>query len=135
VVIEDPIPAGCEAVDPSLATTSIFEPEPSIVRDDNTWWGGWWWNWFSRTEFRDDKVVLFADYLASGTYQYSYTFRGVIPGTYHVMPTEAHEFYFPEVFGRSDGRLFQVLEEGMFEEPAAEAGAMESSADGLGCGG
>jgi len=28
-----------------------------------------------------------------------------------VIPTTANEFYFPEVFGRGDGRLFVIGEE------------------------
>jgi uncharacterized protein YfaS (alpha-2-macroglobulin family) len=57
---------------------------------------------------RDEKVVLFADYLPKGTYEYTYTFRATLPGEYQVMPTVASEMYFPEVFGRSDGRLLTI---------------------------
>jgi len=112
-VVEDPIPAGCEAIDTSLDTTSLFDATPSLFREtENSWrsfyW--WWWRWYSRTEMRDEKVVLFADYLSAGTYTYEYSLRAVQPGEYRVLPTSAYEFYFPEVFGRSDGRLFTVLE-------------------------
>jgi uncharacterized protein YfaS (alpha-2-macroglobulin family) len=34
--------------------------------------------------------------------------RASLPGEYSVMPTTAKEFYFPEVFGRSDGMLFVI---------------------------
>ena len=64
--------------------------------------------WYSRSELRDEKVVLFADYLPKGTYEYSYTMRATLPGDYHVIPTVASQFYFPEVFGRSDGRLLSI---------------------------
>jgi hypothetical protein len=57
---------------------------------------------------RDDKVVLFADYLPAGTYEYTYTFRATHPGEYQVIPTTAREFYFPEVFGRGSGRLLTI---------------------------
>jgi uncharacterized protein YfaS (alpha-2-macroglobulin family) len=106
VVVEDPLPAGGEAIDTGLATTSMLAMDPELRREDSRYW--WWWNWYSRSEMRDEKVVLFADYLAAGTYEYSYTFRATLPGDYHVIPTIASEFYFPEVFGRSDGRLLTI---------------------------
>ena len=111
VVVEDPFPAGCEAIDPSLATTSLAATEPGLFRDTEDDWGWfywWWWRWYSRSEFRDEKVVLFADYLPSGTYTFRYSLRAVVPGEYGVLPTLAQEFYFPEVFGRSDGRSLVV---------------------------
>ena len=115
VVVEDPLPAGGEAIDTGLATTSLLALEPGLHREaegegwyDFYWW---WWRWYSRSELRDEKVVLFADYLPAGTYEYSYTFRATLPGDYHVIPTVASEFYFPEVFGRSDGRLLTIGEE------------------------
>ncbi len=111
VVVEDPLPAGAEAIDTGLATTSLLALEPSLSRqpEDDRWYPFyWWWNWYSRSELRDEKVVLFADYLPKGTYEYSYTMRATLPGDYHVIPTVAHEFYFPEVFGRSGGRLLSI---------------------------
>jgi uncharacterized protein YfaS (alpha-2-macroglobulin family) len=112
VVVEDPLPAGAEAIDVSLATTSLLDQHPALRRqvEDSRWseWYSWWWHWYSRTEMRDDKVVLFADYLSAGTYEYTYTFRATLSGQYQVIPTVASEFYFPEVFGRSDGRLFTI---------------------------
>jgi len=108
VVVEDPLPAGGEAIDTGLATTSLLATPPSLRREGSRWW--WWWRWYSRSELRDEKVVLFADTLPAGTYEYSYTFRATLPGDYHVLPTVAKEFYFPEVFGRSDGRLLTIGE-------------------------
>jgi uncharacterized protein YfaS (alpha-2-macroglobulin family) len=110
VVVEDPLPAGAEAVDPTLATTSVVDQAPTLrrspERSEGLYW--WWWNWYSRSEMRDDKVVLFADYLPAGTYEYTYTFRATRPGEYQVIPTSAREFYFPEVFGRGAGRLLTI---------------------------
>jgi uncharacterized protein YfaS (alpha-2-macroglobulin family) len=108
VVVEDPLPAGGEAIDTGLATTSLLAMDPNLTRQDSRYW--WWWHWYSRSELRDEKVVLFADYLPKGTYEYSYTFRTTLPGDYHVIPTVAQEMYFPEVFGRSDGRLLSIGE-------------------------
>jgi hypothetical protein len=114
VVVEDPLPAGAEAIDTGLATTSMLAEGPNLqprYSDSGDmlypyYW--WWWHWYDRSELRDEKVILFADYLYRGTYEYSYTMRATLPGEYKVIPTVANEFYFPEVFGRSDGRLLTI---------------------------
>jgi uncharacterized protein YfaS (alpha-2-macroglobulin family) len=108
VVVEDPLPAGGEAIDRGLATTSLLDKGPELTRQGAHSYYWWWWHWYSRSELRDEKVVLFADRLSKGTYEYSYTFRATLPGDFQVIPTVAREFYFPEVFGRSDGRLLSI---------------------------
>ena len=112
VVVEDPLPAGAEGIDVSLDTSSVLDQSPGMARQAGSGkyydYPYWWWRWYSRTEMRDDKVVLFADHLPAGTYQYTYTFRAYVPGEYQVIPTVASEMYFPEVFGRADGRLFTI---------------------------
>jgi uncharacterized protein YfaS (alpha-2-macroglobulin family) len=112
VVVEDAFPAGAEGVDQSLKTTSVVGQAPEIRRTDrrNPWGGNYGWWWFSHTEMRDEKAVLFATYLPRGTYEYTYLIRASLPGEYRMMPTLAYEMYFPEVFGRSDGGLFTVTE-------------------------
>jgi hypothetical protein len=116
VVVEDPLPAGCEAVDLGLKTTSVVGERPSLrnvtAEQENYWFRrfGWGWWWFSHSEMRDEKVVLFATYLPRGTYEYTYVMRASVPGTYNVIPTTAYQMYFPEVFGRSDGGTFTVSE-------------------------
>jgi alpha-2-macroglobulin len=107
VVLEDPIPAGAEAVDTSLLTTSVVGQPPELQPADPLYYGWGWW-WFSNTDLRDEKVVLFASYLPKGTYEYTYTLHASLPGTYQVIPTQAREFYFPEVFGHGDGTVFTI---------------------------
>jgi uncharacterized protein YfaS (alpha-2-macroglobulin family) len=111
LVVEDPLPAGVEGVDSSLATTSAVAQSPDAglaqVEDGETKKGYGWW-YFSHSELRDEKAVLFATYLPKGTYEYIYTVRASIPGEYRVIPAHAEQMYFPEVFGRSDGGLFRV---------------------------
>jgi uncharacterized protein YfaS (alpha-2-macroglobulin family) len=107
VVLEDPIPAGTEAVDTSLLTTSAVGQPPQLNSADPLYYGWGWW-WFSNTDLRDEKVVLFATYLPKGTYEYTYTLHASRPGVYKVIPTHAYEFYFPEVFGRGDGMVFTI---------------------------
>jgi len=108
VVLEDPYPAGAEAIDTSLLTESVVSEGP-VLRPDDPLARGWGWWWFSRTEFRDEKAVLYADFLPGGTYQYTYQIRAGLVGTYRVIPTHAQEFYLPEVNGRGSGSLFTIL--------------------------
>ncbi|MFP4344954.1 MAG: Ig-like domain-containing protein [Anaerolineales bacterium] len=114
VVVEDPLPAGCEGVDLSLKTTSVVGQRPELrnltLEERDRWyrWYGWHWWWFSHTNMRDEKVTLFASYLPRGTYEYTYLIRAGVPGDYRVMPTQAYQMYFPEVFGRSEGVRFTV---------------------------
>ncbi len=107
VIIEDPIPAGTEGVNPELKTEQQIGTQPGLDTKDplSTGWG-WWW--FSNIEFRDEKVVLNATYLPAGTYEYQYSIRAGLAGTYNVIPATGYEFYFPEVYGRSAGSTFTV---------------------------
>jgi uncharacterized protein YfaS (alpha-2-macroglobulin family) len=108
LVVEDPFPAGTEAVDVQLKTTSAVGEAPELRLTDPWSWDGWGWWWFSHTELRDEKAVLFATHLPAGTYEYTYLIRAGLPGEYRVLPTTAYEMYFPEVFGRGDGMLFTI---------------------------
>lgn len=113
VVLEDPLPAGCEAIDTSLEITSVTMEPPrleQISKQKGPWWKWWWYGWWTptHTELRDEKVVLFATYLAKGTYQYTYLMRASLPGSFQVLPATAYEMYFPEVFGRSAGMRFDI---------------------------
>ncbi len=107
VVIEDPIPAGSDAVNPDLATSQQTGTQPEL-NPQNPLSQGWGWWWFSNIEYRDEKVVLFSSYLPAGTYEYVYTIRAGLPGTFNVIPTTGYEFYFPEVYGRGAGSTFTI---------------------------
>jgi hypothetical protein len=110
-VIEDPIPAGAEAIDPGLSTTSALAGGDIERQDDEFRYGYWGWWYFNHIEYRDEKVVFYSEFLPAGTYLYSYTLQTVIPGEYQVNPATARESYFPEVFGRSEGFLFAITEQ------------------------
>lgn len=110
-IIEDHFPAGAEAIDPGLLT-SASDAGPTITRTDDQGYrpGYWGWWYFDRIEYRDERVVFLSDFLPAGTYQYSYTLQTAIPGVYQVMPATAREEFFPEVFGRSSGLVFEITE-------------------------
>jgi uncharacterized protein YfaS (alpha-2-macroglobulin family) len=133
VVVEDPIPAGADAVNPNLQTSQQVGTQVSLSRD-RPLSRGWGWWYFSNVEMRDEKVVLYATYLRRGTYQFNYVIYPGLAGEYNVIPTTAQEFYFPEVYGRGDGMLFTITggapSDAMVpaEEPAAEEAAAEEAA-------
>ncbi len=113
LVVEDPLPAGAEAVDRSLQTTSVVGQDPTLENVSRTYgrgYYGWGWWWFTHTDMRDEKVALFADYLPRGTYEYTYLIRASVPGEFLTIPTTAYLMYFPEVWGRSDGGKFIISE-------------------------
>src|SRR5690606_30307221 len=103
VNVEDPIPAGVESIDPRIVTNQQYSTRPTASRVDSRW--GWNWWRFSNIAFHDEKVELSASYLPAGTYEFVYMIRPVIEGEYNVIPATAYEFYYPEVYGRSDGAL------------------------------
>jgi uncharacterized protein YfaS (alpha-2-macroglobulin family) len=103
VMIEDPIPAGAAAIDPNLDISSIADTAPRF-EDERGW--GWWW--FTRQEFRDEKTVLYADFLPPGTYTFRYGLRLGLPGVYNVIPATGQEFYLPDIYGRSAGMIFTI---------------------------
>ncbi|HLU09140.1 MAG TPA: hypothetical protein VK003_05700, partial [Oceanobacillus sp.] len=110
VVVEDPLPAGVEAIDSRLSISQRIGTRPMANRLDSLR-NGWNWWWFNEIAMHDEKVVLYSPYLPAGTYEYVYFVRAGVPGVYNVIPATAQEFYFPEVYGRSAGSVFTVLGE------------------------
>jgi uncharacterized protein YfaS (alpha-2-macroglobulin family) len=120
VVLDDPLPAGLEAVDLSLRTVSPFaadllQPEDNSEEadDDRGWWsyGSWdgmMWSPFDHSEIRDDRVVYFARQLWRGSYNATYLARATTAGRFISGPAHAEEMYNPGVHGRSGGGLFIV---------------------------
>jgi len=104
-VVEDPLPAGLEAIDTTLATDTAV---PTVYTLQDYSERGWGWWYFDHNELRDEKVVLSAQYLPAGTYVYTYLARASTAGMFKVIPTTASEFYFPDVAGRGAGSLFVV---------------------------
>jgi uncharacterized protein YfaS (alpha-2-macroglobulin family) len=121
VVLDDPLPAGLEAVDLSLRTVSPFASrllEPATGSDGEEEHGAWYWGYgswdagmwsaFDHTEIRDDRVVYFARRLWRGSYSATYLARATTAGRFVSAPAQAEEMYNPGVHGRSGGGLFTV---------------------------
>jgi hypothetical protein len=97
IVVDDPLPAGFEAVNPSFLTESEEELRKldKINAGNERWWEG-----FRHVEMRDDRVLLFADSLTAGLHTHRYLARALTFGTFLAPGTKVEEMYSPEVFGR-----------------------------------
>ncbi len=96
VVIEDPLPAGLEAVNESLRTTSVREGKVL--------------SYWSHPELRDDKAAFFAYWMWPGQHTYTYLARAATPGTFRVLPTYVYPMYNPETWGRGRSEVMTVAE-------------------------
>ncbi len=108
VIVEDPLPAGTEAIDTSLRITSQTAQGPEMSQESEQDMG-WWWT-PTHVELRDEKAVLFATNLEPGTYTFTYQVRATLPGTFLTLPPTAYQMYAPEVWGRGAGSTFVVTE-------------------------
>jgi len=108
IVVDDPLPAGLEAVNPEFATES-FE-DLLILREEGPAHLPMWWRGFNHFEMHDDRVLLFADSLPAGVHTHRYLARAVSFGRFFMPGTLAGEMYAPEVFGRSQEKVVQVAQ-------------------------
>jgi uncharacterized protein YfaS (alpha-2-macroglobulin family) len=108
VMIEDYLPAGLEGVDMNLKTS---EQGLAASGQNQDCYYDCYNNWFfNHSEVRDDRVMYFADYLPKGVYEINYYLRSTSVGYFADLPAVAQETYFPEVFGRSEGKTFNVTD-------------------------
>lgn len=108
LTVEDFLPGGLEALDTSLKTTTVAARDAALelqIEDSNAMLA-WWY--FTHTEVRDGRVVLFATDLPKGVYTYTYLARATVPGTYVALSATAYRTYAPDVFGRSTGASFTI---------------------------
>ncbi|MBI4574650.1 MAG: hypothetical protein HY722_00100 [Planctomycetes bacterium] len=90
ILVEDPKPAGLEAVETH---------------------SGWRWEGLGyQLELRDERVALFLSDLPEGRHEVSYLLRAEVPGAFHALPARAEAMYVPEVRGTGDEARFQVLD-------------------------
>ncbi|HEX8319173.1 MG2 domain-containing protein [Longimicrobium sp.] len=119
VILDDPLPAGLEAVDLSLRTVSPFAidafAEGGEGEDEglvSAWSYGSWdaglWSAFDHREIRDDRVLFFARRLWKGSYTATYLARATTAGRFTMAPAHAEEMYNPGVHGRSGGGAFII---------------------------
>jgi uncharacterized protein YfaS (alpha-2-macroglobulin family) len=95
VVVEDPLPAGLEAIDTTLATAGRSFGARRIFKKTS---------WYDHKELRDDRALFFRDHMQPGTLTYRYLARVTSAGAFMTPPTKAEEMYTPEVFGHTAAR-------------------------------
>jgi hypothetical protein len=108
LVLEDYLPAGLEPIDASLKTTPPEFQRRLSEEQRKSYQVGKGYSPFGHTDIRDNRVALFARFVAKGVYEYTYFARATTPGEFRLPPATAYEQFFPEVWGRSDGGLFTV---------------------------
>jgi alpha-2-macroglobulin len=111
VAIEDLLPAGFEALNAQLTTTSTEElrgegetsESPSDGPAKPVWVSG-----VDHTEVKDDRVRLFATLLDPGAFVFTYVARATAPGTFVAPPAQVEEMYRPEVLGRTKATTVKI---------------------------
>jgi alpha-2-macroglobulin len=101
VVIDDALPAGLEAINMAFETSARANEYGEY--DYERWWGS-----FNHREFRDDRVLLFGDFMTRGVHTYTYMARATTAGTFVHPPARAELMYQPEVNGRTATGTLQV---------------------------
>ncbi len=101
--VVDPLPAGLEALDPSLATTSAAPQEMDADQGGDRSDGPLRYSSyaFDHVELRDDAVHLYASSLPAGVHTFTYRARATTPGAFAHPPLTAEAMYDPEHFGRT----------------------------------
>ncbi len=108
VALDDPLPAGLEAVDTRFRTAAsqgLSGQGGEQVRDTADFWSIFA---FDHRELRDDRMVAFASQVSSGVYELTYFARATTPGRFLAQPTRAEEMYAPETFGRASTAIVVV---------------------------
>ncbi len=102
VVVDDPLPAGFEALNQRLGTTSHV----GAAYEEPVYY--WELNGYNRKDVRDDRVTFFVTFLAEGERSFTYLMRATASGTFTALPTQVYPMYEPEVWSRSDSAQCQV---------------------------
>ncbi|MFN2242250.1 MAG: hypothetical protein ACK2U2_08180, partial [Anaerolineae bacterium] len=96
VIIDDPLPAGFEALNERLGTTSYAA---GAGLGPVYYWEAYGYN---RKQVRDDRVSFFITHLEAGERTFSYLARAVSAGTFTALPAEVYPMYDAEAWSRSD---------------------------------
>jgi uncharacterized protein YfaS (alpha-2-macroglobulin family) len=95
LALEDPLPAGVEAIQDTSAYP-LERPKP------DEWWYG------SRVEYRDSRTVFFQESFEQGRYEYAYLVKVIAPGQFRAVPAQISPMYVPGVHASSEPQTFTI---------------------------
>ncbi|MBN1542884.1 Ig-like domain-containing protein [candidate division KSB1 bacterium] len=101
VVVDDPLPAGFEAVQLSFTTADQAARDADEASDSNHWV-------FDHVERQTDRVLLYSDRLPAGVHRFTYFARATTRGNFAMPATQTEEMYHPEIYGRSTDKIIQI---------------------------
>ncbi|MDX6713207.1 MAG: alpha-2-macroglobulin, partial [Blastocatellia bacterium] len=96
LMIEDPIPAGCEQVE-------------SVSGINLNYSSNGWSDWYSSREFRDNRAVFFLNYF-DGKASYQYAMRVQVPGQFRIAPARVEQMYQPSVQANTTNGRMSILD-------------------------
>jgi uncharacterized protein YfaS (alpha-2-macroglobulin family) len=95
LALEDPLPAGAEAIQDTTAY-------PLERAAPERWWYG------SRVEYRDSRTVFFQETFESGRYEFAYLLKITSPGQFRAVPAQISPMYVPGVHASSEPQSFTI---------------------------
>jgi len=96
VMVEDPIPAGCEQVE-------------RVSGIDLDYSANHWCDWYSSREFRDQRTAFFLNYFDGDT-TLQYALRVQVPGDFKVLPARAELMYQPSIQANTASGAMKLLD-------------------------
>ncbi|MFY9609044.1 MAG: MG2 domain-containing protein [Blastocatellia bacterium] len=99
LMIEDPIPAGCEQVERVSGIDLNYTGTGSNR----------WTDWYNSREFRDQKSAIFVDYF-DGDAVFQVAMRVQVPGEFRVAPARAELMYQPTVHANTASARMTILD-------------------------
>ncbi len=102
LVIEDPLPAGCEVMEPNEVRSRSGDSAQDS--DQPGWWGGW-----CERDVRDDRIAFFYDEVqADHPYTVRYLLRAAHPGRYTALAPRAEPMYEPERYATGEPAVLVI---------------------------
>ena len=111
VSVEDRIPAGVELINAQLNTSQQGLPAQLVSLTDADPFKMGWNAWiFGTPQIGDRTIRWVAEQVPAGTYELTYQIQPQFQGSFHVLPAQASQIYYPEVEGSSAGAILDIQE-------------------------